>query len=44
MTKKTKTIDADPGTGRKLSKRDCAAENKLAKGKQALRLGQLMDD
>jgi hypothetical protein len=44
MTKKTKTIEADSGTVSKLAKRDRAAENKLAKGKQALRLGQLMDD
>ena len=44
MTEKTKTIEANSGTAKKLVKRDRIAENKLAKGKQALRIGELMDD
>ena len=42
MTEKTKTIEASSGTAKKLVKRDRTAESKLAKGKQALRIGQLM--
>ena len=47
MSAKTRTIDAhtaEPKPPQKLAVRDRAAEKRIAKGKQALRLGQLLDD
>lgn len=46
MANKPKTIDVNvaPDAQRKLPVRDWATEKRVAKGKQALRLGQLLDD
>ncbi len=47
MSTKLRTIEvsaAEPEASKKLVARDRAAEKRVAKGKQALRLGQLLDD
>jgi hypothetical protein len=47
MSAKSRTIDAhtaEPEPPQKLAVRDRTAEKRIAKGKQALRLGQLLDD